>query len=90
MALEADRHSGWTLEASFAFTLSAQLRDALIRGIPLYFKIEFALSKPRWYWFDDNLVTGERTYRLSYQPLTQQYRISIGGLQRSFTSIEAA
>lgn len=90
VALEAGNNNGWTLDANFNFILSAELHDALLKGVPLYFKTEFSLTMPRWYWFDNELIALSRIYRLSYQPLTQQYRISFGGLQAGFSSLNDA
>ena len=37
----------------FALSLSPQLEDAVNKGVPLYFLVEFELLRPRWYWWDE-------------------------------------
>ena len=79
-SLQADGN-GWNLEARFDFGLNSNLEDAVNKGIPLYFTTDFELSRPRWYWFDEQPVSVSQTIRLSFQPLTREYRVSSGGLQ---------
>src|SRR5262245_57346761 len=68
---------GWTLDAVFDVQFSQRLEEAVNRGVPLYFVVEFELAKPRWYWFDDKPVQLSQTYRISYTPLLRQYRLSV-------------
>ena len=81
---------GFELNASFDFELSPALEDALHKGIPLYFAVDFQLSRPRWYWFDEKPVNASRSVRLTFHPLTRQYRVSTGGLQLPFTRLKGA
>lgn len=81
---------GFELAASFEFELPPSVEDALNKGISLYFAVDFQLTRPRWYWFDERSVNATRTVRLSYQPLTRQYRVSTGGLQLSFSRLKGA
>jgi len=81
---------GWNLSADFDFDLPSNLEDAVNKGIPLYFLVEFELFRPRWYWFDDHAVSATRVVRLSYHPLTRQYRVSTGGLQVPFSRLKDA
>ncbi|MGH6623881.1 MAG: DUF4390 domain-containing protein, partial [Burkholderiaceae bacterium] len=55
-----------------------------------YFNIEFELFRTRWYWLDRKLTSSTLTYRLSYSPLTRQYRLARGGLSQSFESLDEA
>ena len=48
---------GYVLSSNFAVDLTHPLEDALMRGIPLYFKLQLEVSRPRWYWFDDVAIT---------------------------------
>lgn len=82
--------SGWSLDARFEFDLNTSLEDAVNRGVPLYFTTDFNLSRPRWYWFDEEPVNVSQSIRLSFQPLTREYRVSTGGLQLGFSSLEEA
>jgi hypothetical protein len=88
-SLQAD-NSGWSLDARFEFELNSSLEDAVNKGVPLYFTTDFNLSRPRWYWFDEEPVNVSQSIRLSFQPLTREYRVSSGGLQLGFGSLGEA
>jgi hypothetical protein len=79
---------GIYLNAEFDVTINATLEEALQKGVPLYFVLEFEASRPRWYWFDDKLLSFATQYRVSYAPLTRQYRVAIGLLTQHFDSLE--
>jgi hypothetical protein len=76
LRLEEDHY---VLDADFDLALNATLEEAIGRGIPLYFVVEFDLWRPRMLWFDDLVASHSITYRLSYSALTRQYRLSSGG-----------
>ncbi len=79
---------GWQLDADFDVQFSQRLEEAVTRGVPLYFIVEFELSRPRWYWFDEKPVKRSQTYRISYTPLLRQYRLSVGNLYQNFTRFD--
>ncbi|WP_424193109.1 DUF4390 domain-containing protein [Ampullimonas aquatilis] len=81
---------GWYLNADYNFDLNSQLEGAINKGMTLYFVLDFELKRPRWYWFDESAATVSQTWRLSFQPLTRQYRLSAGGLQQRFSSLPEA
>lgn len=82
---------GYRLASSFGFELNRGLEDALLRGVALYFTTEVNLTRPRWYWFDENSLSATQTIRLSYNVLTRQYHVGInGGLQQSFQTLDDA
>jgi hypothetical protein len=82
---------GYVLSADFSFDLNQRLEEAVNKGVVLYFLAEFELTRPRWYWLDDKLVSRNQTYRLSYHALTRQYRLATGsGLHQSFESLSDA
>ena len=81
---------GLVLNAEFSFDLNARLTDAVRNGIPLYFVVEFELTRPRWYWFDEKTLTRSLQLRLSYHALSRQYRVSTGALHLSFATLEQA
>jgi len=89
-SLEADSVGGWNLDARFDFQLNASLEDAVNKGVPLYFTTNFELKRGRWYWLDEQAVTTSQSIRLSFQPLTREYRVSSGGLQLGFESLKEA
>ena len=76
------------LSAEFDLTLTSTLEEALQKGIPLYFTIEFELMRPRWYWLDEKISQWSITYRVSYSALTRQYRVATGALGQAFESLE--
>lgn len=78
---------GLYLDVNVEFDLPRSVRDALNRGIPLYFVTEFTIERQRWYWVNKPIVEASLLTRLSYSPLTRQYRLSRGGLSQSFDSL---
>lgn len=82
-----------TLELAYNLKLELPrtLADALQRGVPLHFVVEARVRRVRWYWRDAVVAEGQRVWRLSYQPLTRQYRVAVsGGLSQSFDTLEDA
>ena len=80
----------WLLNATFQIELSNGLEDAVQKGVVLYFQTEFDVTRSRWYWFDERPAIAQRQTRLSYQPLTQQYRIASEGFTFSARTISEA
>jgi len=80
----------YVLEAQFDIALTHTLEEALNKGIPLYFRLEFELIRPRWYWFNDRVAHLQQEYRLSYNALTRQYRLGAGNLHQNFGSLAEA
>ena len=80
----------WLLNAAFQIELSPGLEDAVQKGVVLHFQTEFDLTRSRWYWFDEKPAFAQRQTRLSYQPLTQQYRIASEGFTFSAKTISEA
>lgn len=76
------------LSAQFDLALTPPLDEALHKGIPLYFTIEFELTRPRWYWLDEKIVQWSITHRISYSELTRQYRVSSGPLGQTFDALD--
>jgi hypothetical protein len=77
---------GYYLEAEFEITLTHTLEEALSKGIPLYFLLEFELIRPRWYWFSDEIANSQQQFRLSFNALTRQYRVAVGTLYQNFAT----
>jgi hypothetical protein len=81
------------LEANFEVGLTHTLEDALNKGLPLHFVIEFELIRPRWYTlylWNKSVIELEQHYRLSYNALTRQYRLSLGALHQNLDTLEEA
>ena len=81
---------GVVLDFVANLTLSKAVEDALRRGVPVYFVAEAVVKKPRWYWRDDRVARISRSWRLSYQPLTNAWRVSLGAFAQSYPSLEEA
>lgn len=81
---------GLLLSADFAFDFGPGLSEAVANGVPLYFVVEFELTRPRWYWFDENAATRSTQLRLSYHALSRQYRLSTGPLHQNFSTLDEA
>jgi hypothetical protein len=80
----------WLLSADFALSLSPALEDAVNKGVPLYFLVEFELLRSRWYWWDDRTALATQTHRLSYHALTRQYRVLLNGVPSAYTTLSEA
>ncbi|WP_088284660.1 DUF4390 domain-containing protein [Ideonella sp. A 288] len=90
-SLHAQRLDGaLTLEYHARLTLTPAIEDALQRGVPLYFVAQAAVYRNRWYWRDERLARVTRNWRLSYQPLTSSWRVSLGGLSQNFGALPEA
>ncbi|HLD09206.1 MAG TPA: DUF4390 domain-containing protein, partial [Methylophilaceae bacterium] len=57
---------------------------------PLNFLIEFQITSPRRYWFDDEIVTATSIVTVSYHALSRQYLINRDNHQQSFASLQEA
>ena len=79
---------GYSLAADFNINFNSRLEEAVNRGIVLYFAVDFELTRSRWYWFDEQVIRRNKTFRLSYHALTRQYRLSTGALHQSYNSLD--
>jgi Domain of unknown function (DUF4390) len=90
-SVELERvENDWLLNATCQIELAPGLEDALKKGVVLFFQTEFDLTRSRWYWFDEKSAIAQRQTRLSYQPITQQYRIASEGFAFSANTITEA
>jgi uncharacterized protein DUF4390 len=81
------------LDANFEVGLTPTLEDALNKGLPLHFVIEFELIYPRWYTaylWNKSVAELKQHSRLSYNALTRQYRLSFGALHQNFDALNDA
>jgi Domain of unknown function (DUF4390) len=76
------------LNAQFDVSINPTLEEALQKGLALYFVFEFELARPRWYWLDEKVVELSVQYRITYSPLTRQYRLQSGLLTQQLSSLE--
>ncbi|MFM2056290.1 MAG: hypothetical protein RLY71_675 [Pseudomonadota bacterium] len=89
--LEAVRtDQGVLLTFDTEYELPHGVEDALQKGVALHFVAKADLMYARWYWRDRPISSVTRNWRLTYQPLTFSYRVSLGGLSQSYRSIGEA
>lgn len=81
---------GIFFSGEFDFELAPEVQDVLRRGISLHFVLEVEVEKKRWYWFDRLVSQARENIRLSYNPLTRIYRVSIGNMTQNFDTFEGA
>lgn len=79
---------GYQLNAQIELSLTAAMEEAVRKGVPLYFTVEFELSRSRWYWLDQIIVRERRDRRVAFAPLTDQYRITVSGLSQNVASFD--
>lgn len=79
---------GYQLAADFELNLTNTLLDTIRKGVPLYFVVDFELTRGRWYWLDDVVVRASRERRVSYAPLTEQYRVATAGISQNLSSAD--
>ena len=85
--------SAYYLDANFEVGLTPTLEDALNKGLPLHFVVEFEVIYPRWYTaylWNKSVAELEQHFRLSYNALTRQYRLSFGALHQNFDTLDDA
>ncbi|MBP6903422.1 MAG: DUF4390 domain-containing protein [Burkholderiaceae bacterium] len=89
--LETRRRDGeLQLDYQARLSLTPAIEEALQRGVPLYFTAQVTVLRNRWYWRDERLARASRTWRVAYQPLTAQWRVSLGGLSQSYATLSEA
>jgi hypothetical protein len=79
-----------TLDLDLTFELGRTVAEAAERGVPLYFTFDLKITSPRWWWFDRVLVEATLTRRLTYNALTQQWRVATGDLFLPVKSLNEA
>ncbi len=80
------------LVGQVSVSLSPVLVQAIERGVTLTFLSEFKIFKPRWWWFvDEEVGLVVRHARLTFHPLTRQFRVSVDGAKpQAFTDLTEA
>jgi Domain of unknown function (DUF4390) len=81
---------GYQLSAEYNIQLSPMVETALQRGVTLYFVSELTINRSRWYWLETDVARDEQSAKLSFNALTQQYRITHGSLFQSFHDLKDA
>jgi hypothetical protein len=80
----------WALNADVQLELSPALEQLVNKGVTLHFVTEFQLTKKRWYWLDNKIVDVQRVSKISYQALTNQYRVTLGTFSLTAATLKQA
>lgn len=80
----------YVVNASVELQPNPRLQELVDGGLSIPFVAEFTITRSRWYWFDETVIERNTSFRLFYHALTRQYRLSIGGIHRNFTSFDDA
>jgi hypothetical protein len=79
-----------TMDLDVGLKLSPIVLEAAERGVPLYFTLDVKIKAPRWWWLDKSIVETSLTRRMSYNTLTQQWRVATGDLFLPVDSLQDA
>jgi hypothetical protein len=79
-----------TMDVDVNLKLSPIVIEAAERGVPLYFTLDIKITAPRWWWWDRQIVETSLTRRMSYNTLTQQWRVATGDLFLPVASFQEA
>ncbi len=79
-----------TMDLDIGLKLSPIVLEAAERGVPLYFTLDVKIKAPRWWWLDKSIVETSLTRRMSYNTLTQQWRVATGDLFLPVASLQDA
>lgn len=86
-----NRHDAYyALDANFNADIAPLLKDAVTKGLPLSFLVEFELVEPRKYWFDHEVQSASTRINIHYHALTKQYLVSQGEQQKSYATLNEA
>ena len=80
----------YALQADFDVDLNKALEEALDKGVGLNFLVDLEVTRPRWYWFDETIVSVRQHVRISYHALTRQYHFSSNNRNLSFNTLADA
>ncbi len=84
-----------SINTRFNTQLPDQLKQALQKGVPLHFDLNYQLTSPTIAAYRtriNNLVGGDNLiqYKLAYHPLTSRYRVSMGTFSTEYNSLDTA
>ena len=79
-----------TIDFNVRVNLPRAVEEAVQRGVPIYFVAQAQLLRDRWYWRDERVARVSRSWRLAYQPLTNSWRVGLGGLYQTVPTLGEA
>lgn len=80
----------YSLATNVDVRLDKDIEEAVNKGVPLNFIVEFQIVIPREYWFDDEVVTATQNITLRYHALTRQYLVNRNKYQQGFETLSEA
>lgn len=80
----------WMLWARFSLPVDTRVEHLVRDGVTLYYEVEFDLTRPRRWWWDETVVQARETRALSWHVLTDQYRVQAGDHTRSYATLAQA
>jgi len=80
----------YNLDANIDVRFDKDIEEAINKGVPLSFLVEFQIVSPVKYWFDDEIITQTQSVVLSYHALSRQYLVTRGEHQVSFETLSEA
>lgn len=81
---------GYMLDADANIVLNSTLENALTKGINLHFLFEFELTRPRNWWFDEDIAEAERKLRIYYHLLLRRYVVETGYTTQTAATLSEA
>ncbi|HCA27544.1 MAG TPA: DUF4390 domain-containing protein [Betaproteobacteria bacterium] len=75
------------LNADLGVHLTPTQKDALNKGVDLYFVLNFELTRTRFFWFHETIASVRQQYQLSYNVLTRQYQLSDGLSHKNYDTL---
>ena len=81
---------GTLLSYTVNVDLARAVDETLSKAVPLFFVAEAAVFRERWYWRDLRVAHAVRTWRIVFQPLTSNYRVTFAGRSQNYGSRDEA
>jgi hypothetical protein len=81
---------GYVLDGDVNIVLNRTLENALSKGINLYFLLELELTRPRNWWFDEDIAEPVRKLRIYYHLLLRRYVVETGYTTQTAATLSEA
>lgn len=83
-------NAGYELDAQFVLNPNRTLEDALEKGVALHFVAELEITRPRSWWFNEDIGEATRRMRIYYNLLLRRYVVDAGYMTQTATSLDEA
>lgn len=83
-------NEGYELDAQFVISPNRTLEDALQKGVALHFVVELEITKPRSWWFDEDIGEAVRRMKIYYNLLLRRYVVDAGYVTKTAPTLEEA